>query len=215
MELASPSAGGGAAAGVVPPGSWGPARPSFFAQTLSPNAAGRSSFLLHEETAARFRDEHPVFAGVRLLAAGGNRASSKAAATFIVVHPPAGAIRSTLWERGNQRFENERCSLTAAGMSTYLAGKHKNLLVWALDFRCGGVNTYVYEGTTNAKVHRSPDPNCSHKFGSILPGEVILGYGKTSAADGSVWVKTDWGGGTAIWPAFSPVHPSSRDFAGK
>ena len=132
---------------------------------------------------------------------------------FIVVQPPA--IRSTLWERGNQRFENERCSLTAAGMSTYLAGKHKNLLVWALDFRCGGVNTYVYEGTTNAKVHRSPDPNCSHKFGSILPGEVILGYEKTSAADGSVWVKTDWGGGTAIWPAFSPVHPSSRDFAGK
>ena len=116
---------------------------------------------------------------------------------FIVVQPP-GAIRSTLWERGNQRFENERCSLTAAGMSTYLAGKHKNLLVWALDFRCGGVNTYVYEGTTNAKVHRSPDPNCSHKFGAILPGEVILGYETTSAADGSVWVKTDWGGGTVI-----------------
>ena len=61
-------------------------------------------------------------------------------AMFIVVQPP-GAIRSTLWERGNQRFENERCSLTAAGMSNYLAGQHKNLLVWALEFRCGGVNT--------------------------------------------------------------------------
>ena len=186
--------------GDIPCGHWGPGRPSFSCcceKLPASQAVGRSSFLVHEENAARVREEHPAFAGVRLLAAGGNRASSKAAAALIVIHPPAGAIRSMLWERGNQRFENERCSLTAAGMRNYLAGTRKNLLVCTLDFCCGGVNTYVYEGATDAKVHRSPDPNCSHKLGSIPPGEVIIGHDKISAADGSVWISTDWGGGKA------------------
>ena len=128
---------------------------------------------------------------MRLLAAGGKRASSKQAARLIVVQPPAGAIRSTLWERGSQRFENEWCSLTQDGMINLKAGTRQSLLVWSLDFRCGGINTYVCEGTA-AAVHRSPDPNCSHPFGSIQPGEIILGYQKTSAADGSVWIVIDW-----------------------
>jgi len=72
-----------------------------------------------------------VFAGVRLLAAGGN----------VQRRPTPWRNPQHALERGNQRFENERCSLTAAGMSNYLAGQHNNLLVWALEFRCGGVNT--------------------------------------------------------------------------
>ena len=61
---------------------------------------------------ASSRQEHPAFGlGVRLLAAGGKRAISKQAARLIVVQPPAGSIRSTLWERGNQRFENKRPAL--------------------------------------------------------------------------------------------------------
>ena len=85
--------------GDIPCGHWGPGRPSFSCcceKLPASQAVGRSSFLVHEENAARVREEHPAFAGVRLLAAGGNRASSKAAAALIVIHPPAGAIRSTL-----------------------------------------------------------------------------------------------------------------------
>ena len=85
---------------VVPPGTWGPGRPSFTCWEES-GAAGRSSFLMHEQNAGQFREEHPAFLCVRLLAVGGKRAISKQAARLIVVQPPAGAIRSTLlgaWE---------------------------------------------------------------------------------------------------------------------
>ena len=79
---------------------------------------------MHEQNAGQFREEHPAFLCVRLLAVGGKRAISKQAARLIVVQPPAGAIRSTLWERGNQRFENERCSLTQDGMINLKAAGH-------------------------------------------------------------------------------------------
>ena len=179
----------------IPCGQWGAGFPSFSCcrerLTEAVQGVGRSSFLVHEENAGRVRDEHPTCAGVRMLAAGGKRASSSLATKLIEVHPPAGAIRSTLWERGNQRFENERCTLTTAGMSNYTAGTRTNLLVWSLDFRCGGVNTYVCEGSTSANVHRSSDPSSPH-LGTIKPGEIILGDVKQCAADGSVWIQTTW-----------------------
>lgn len=184
----------------IPCGQWGAGFPSFSCcrerLTEAVQGVGRSSFLVHEENAGRVRDEHPTCAGVRMLAAGGKRASSSLATKLIEVHPPAGAIRSTLWERGNQRFENERCTLTTAGMSNYTAGTRTNLLVWSLDFRCGGVNTYVCEGSTSANVHRSSDPSSPH-LGTIKPGEIILGDVKQCAADGSVWIQTTWAGGKA------------------
>ena len=123
---------------------------------------------MHEDNARRVREEHPAFLCVWLLAAGGKRVNSKLAAQLIVVQPPAGAIHSAIARSGRQRFENERCSLTAAGIADYLAGKRKTLLVCALDFRCAGVNTYVCEGTTSAAVYRSwSTGDRSQQHGSI------------------------------------------------
>ena len=101
---------------------------------------------MHEQNAGQFREEHSAFLGVRLLVAGGKRAISKQAARLIVVQPPAGAIRSTLWERGNQRFENERCSLTKDRVINLKAGTRQNLLVWSIDFRCGGIKRITSAG---------------------------------------------------------------------
>ena len=91
---------------------------------------------MHEQNAGQFREEHSAFLGVRLLVAGGKRAISKQAARLIVVQPPAGAVRSTLWEslrtgvltRVRTKGKERRC--------VYTSNPHQNLISRDISERC-------------------------------------------------------------------------------
>jgi hypothetical protein len=146
--------------GGILPGTWGPAWPgsfwcwpgSFWCWHVANQTAGATSFLLHEEHATRFREEYPACVGARLLAAGGKRGSGAKAQRLVVVAAPLGAIQGGKRKKGAgaERFENERCVLSEDGWSYLRArGGHCNLLVWALDFRCAGIDTFLCVADTN------------------------------------------------------------------
>ena len=154
-------------AGILP-GTWGAARPSFWCQQVANETVGATSFLLHEEHATRFREEYPECVGARLLAAGGKRGSGAKARRLVVVAAPLGAIQGGKRKKGAgaERFENERCVLSEDGWSYLRArGGHCNLLVWALDFRCAGIDTFLCVADTNILS----EPARGSCIGSISP----------------------------------------------
>ena len=141
---------------VVKVGAWGPGRPSFpcYVENVAlPGPDGRGgkvSFLVREEFADRFRREHPDCRGARLLAIGNSRVHSKEVARLVTAQPPRGAIVSSARKRGSERFENEQVQLTDDGREQLAARTRLRLIVWALDFRCGGIDTYV--NTSDAPI---------------------------------------------------------------
>ena len=183
-------------AGILP-GTWGAARPSFWCQQVANETVGATSFLLHEEHATRFREEYPECVGARLLAAGGKRGSGAKAQRLVVVAAPLGAIQGGKRKKGAgaERFENERCVLSEDGWSYLRArGGHCNLLVWALDFRCAGIDTFLCVADTNILS----EPARGSCIGSISPGETVLASGARQVPSKGSWVRIGLG-----WVAIS------------
>ena len=178
----------------VPAGGWGDGLPSFpcYVQAVSPTKA---VFLVRESDADRFRHEHPDCVGARLLSMGDVRVHSEHAARLVTTRPPPGAIVNSARKRGVQRFDNERCLLTEDGRRELKAGVRSKLIVWALDYRCGGVDTYHNSGDSPAKLHVEAS-STSTKTGAIKPGSTVLALATKVVTASSVsltWIRTDRG----------------------
>ena len=182
---------------VVKVGAWGAGRPSFpcsVENVALPGPDGRGgkvSFLVREEFADRFRREHPDCRGARLLAIGNSRVHSKEAARLVTAQPPRGAIVSSARKRGSERFENEQVQLTDDGREQLVARTRLKLIVWALDFRCGGIDTYVNTSDAPITLYASPSQSAK-RSGTVAPDSTVLALEtKTLSSSGTseTWIR--------------------------
>ena len=91
-------------------------------------------FLVREDDAARFRQEHPSCLGADLKARYNPVPKATAEAKLAVFEPPLGVI-THVRKRGTERFANERGRLTEAGTGCLERGVRKNLIVWKQPFK--------------------------------------------------------------------------------
>jgi len=163
----------------------------------------KASFLVREEFVGRFRHEHPDCRGARLLAIGSRRVQSKEAARLVTVQPPSGAIVNGARKRGSERFENEQVRLTDAGQQQLSDCTRLNLIVWALDFRCGGIDTYVNQSDSPIKLFASASQSAK-QVGAVAPDSTVLALEtKTISTSGTseTWIRVR--GGWAVANALS------------
>jgi hypothetical protein len=178
----------------VPAGAWGAGLPSFscYVETVSDEKA---VFLVRENDADRFRHEHPDCVGARLLSMGDVRVQSEHAARLVTTQPPPGAIVNSARKRGAQRFDNERCLLTEDGRRELQAGVRRKLIVWSLDYRCGGVETYLNSGDSPTQLYIEANSS-STRTGAIKPGSTVLALATkvvTVSGVSLTWIRTDRG----------------------
>ena len=172
-------------------GAWGPGRPSFWCCSVETEQAKVVEFLVREDDAARFRQEHPSCVGADLKAQYSPVPKATAEAKLAVFEPPLGVI-THVRKRGTERFANERGRLTEAGTGCLERGVHKNLIVWKLGFYCAGLNTYQCVSDVPAVIHRAPEATTA-RLGTIEKGQIVLALARKVIADGSVWTQPDSG----------------------
>ena len=148
-------------------------------------------FLVREDDAARFRQEHPSCVGADLKARYSSVEKATAEAKLAVFKPPLGVI-THVRKRGAERFANERGRLTEAGARCLERGVRKNLIVWKLGFYCAGLNTYQCVSDVPAVIHRAPEATAA-RLGTIEKGQIVLALARKVIADGSVWTQLDSG----------------------
>ena len=181
---------------VVKPGAWGAGRPSFpcsveIVTPPGPDGRGKTSFFVREEFVDRFRREYPDCQGARLLAIGNSRVNSKEAARLVTALPPRGAIVSSARKRGSERFENEQVQLTDDGREQLVARTRLRLTIWALDFRCAGIDTYVNSSDAPITLYVSPSQSAK-RSGTIAPEITVLALEtKTISSSGTskTWIR--------------------------
>ena len=113
-------------------------------------------------------------------------------ASLVVCQPPEGIITNTTRKR-RERFENERCLLTTAGMHDYQRGVRQNL-----DFHCvlGSTQSYVCEVACVVHATRvREEAPCFDRYGNYYRSGGAQGTREqqclavdalTEAVDGSV-----------------------------
>ena len=171
--------------------------------------AVRQCFLVEQQHAARFRSEHPDCTGAALISHSNPVDKGVVAAKLVTCSKPPGAISSSSWKRGAARFENEVVELTAAGSDNLERGTRKNLIVWRLAWRCGGIDTYVCT-TSTAVLRTPPEAAAARATGSVSSsaeaaaaptsteiaridvGATVLAA-KTKIVDGITWIRVGQG----------------------
>jgi len=148
-------------------------------------------FLVREEDAARFRQEHPSCVGADLKFTHSGVEKATADAKLAAFQPPLGVI-THVRKRGAERFPNERGRLTEAGARCLERGVRKNLIVWKLGFRCAGLNTYQCVNGVLAVIHRAPEVT-TVSMGTVEQGQIVLALARKVATDGSVWIQLESG----------------------
>ena len=177
-------------------GRWGPGRPSFWCVGVETQRATVSVFLVREEDAARFRQEHPSCVGADLKFTHSGVEKATADAKLAAFQPPLGVI-THVRKRGAERFPNERGRLTEAGAHCLERGVRKNLIVWKLGFRCAGLNTYQCVNGVLAVIHRAPEVT-TVSMGTVEQGQIVLALARKVATDGSVWIQLESGWARAV-----------------
>jgi hypothetical protein len=177
-------------------GRWGPGRPSFWCVGVETQRATVSVFLVREEDAARFRQEHPSCVGADLKFTHSGVEKATADAKLAAFQPPLGVI-THVRKRGAERFPNERGRLTEAGARCLERGVRKNLIVWKLGFRCAGLNTYQCVNGVLAVIHRAPEVT-TVSMGTVEQGQIVLALARKVATDGSVWIQLESGWARAV-----------------
>jgi hypothetical protein len=153
-------------------------------------------FLVREEDAARFREEHPSCVGADLKFTHSGVEKATADAKLAAFQPPLGVI-THVRKLGAQRFPNERGQLTKAGAHCLERGVRKNLIVWKLGFRCAGLNTYQCVNGALAVIHRAPEAT-TVSMGTVEQGQIVLALARKVATDGSVWIQLESGWARAV-----------------
>jgi hypothetical protein len=194
MEGMAPRAGPGGQ--PLRAGRWGPGRPSFWCVGVETQRATVSVFLVREEDAARFRQEHPSCVGADLKFTHSGVEKATADAKLAAFQPPLGVI-THVRKRGAERFPNERGRLTEAGAHCLERGVRKNLIVWKLGFRCAGLNTYQCVNGVLAVIHRAPEVT-TVSMGTVEQGQIVLALARKVATDGSVWIQLESGWARAV-----------------
>ena len=177
-------------------GRWGPGRPSFWCVGVETQRATVAVFLVREEDAARFRQEHPSCVGADLKFTHSGVEKATADAKLAAFQPPLGVI-THVRKRGAERFPNERGRLTEAGARCLERGVRKNLIVWKLGFRCAGLNTYQCVNGVLAVIHRAPEVTAV-SMGTVEQGQIVLALARKVATDGSVWIQLESGWARAV-----------------
>ena len=177
-------------------GRWGPGRPSFWCVGVETQRATVAVFLVREEDAARFRQEHPSCVGADLKFTHSGVEKATADAKLAAFQPPLGVI-THVRKRGAERFPNERGRLTEAGARCLERGVRKNLIVWKLGFRCAGLNTYQCVNGVLAVIHRAPEVT-TVSMGTVEQGQIVLALARKVATDGSVWIQLESGWARAV-----------------
>ena len=177
-------------------GGWGPGRPSFWCVGVETQRATVAVFLVREEDAARFREEHPSCVGADLKFTHSGVEKATADAKLAAFQPPLGVI-THVRKLGAQRFPNERGQLTKAGAHCLERGVRKNLIVWKLGFRCAGLNTYQCVNGALAVIHRAPEAT-TVSMGTVEQGQIVLALARKVATDGSVWIQLESGWARAV-----------------
>ena len=194
MEGMAPRAGPGGQ--PLRAGRWGPGRPSFWCVGVETQRATVAVFLVREEDAARFRQEHPSCVGADLKFTHSGVEKATADAKLAAFQPPLGVI-THVRKRGAERFPNERGRLTEAGARCLERGVRKNLIVWKLGFRCAGLNTYQCVNGVLAVIHRAPEVT-TVSMGTVEQGQIVLALARKVATDGSVWIQLESGWARAV-----------------
>ena len=177
-------------------GRWGPGRPSFWCVGVETQRATVAVFLVREEDAARFRQEHPSCVGADLKFTHSGVEKATADAKLAAFQPPLGVI-THVRKRGAERFPNERGRLTEAGARCLERGVRKNLIVRKLGFRCAGLNTYQCVNGVLAVIHRAPEVTAV-SMGTVEQGQIVLALARKVATDGSVWIQLESGWARAV-----------------
>jgi hypothetical protein len=179
------------APGDVPRDAWGPSLPSFRVELETVDDSS-SVYLMREEDAGKFRAEHPECVGAHMISRGTSRVKTATVKQELAkFSPPKQTIVNATWKGDRRRrFEDERGELTDAGRLELARGVWKNKIVWAMEFICGGIDTYIC--SSDAPILASPEPSALPAGAPYTSGTTVLALEHKDTQIGR-WIRVDQG----------------------